>query len=158
VSDERELLLRDWTHADGNDEIIQRKVCSFLETPFTGIKGMGLLGPESKVLCKGISTPVALNSLRLGDKVWDGNSFTEVISIYRSIEMGNETGPNSSAWTLCPDGWKQLPRHVVGKQVPQMHCGTESGSIVIDGIFMRDFNEIDKKHFPALEEFLLSLL
>ena len=112
-----------------------------------------------------MSTLVPLNSLRLGDRVWDGTKYTKVISLYRSTELGNAFGPNSSAWTLClcpptagQDGWRQIPVPVIGKQVPQMHCGTESGTIAVDGIIVRDFNEIDKKDFPALEEFLLSLL
>ena len=163
VKGKGELLLRDWTHANGNDELIQRKVCSLLETPFTGIKGLGLFGPESTVLRGG--TPyimplrsVALHSLRLGDTVWDGAEFTEVTSIYWSNEMGNVSGPNSSAWRLSPKGWVQEPVPAVEKQVPQMHCGTRSGTIVVDGTVFRDFNEIDKKHFHELEEFLLSLL
>ena len=157
------LVLRDWTHADGNDEVIQRKVCSLLQTPFTGIKGLGLVGPESEVLRGGIPyvsplRSVALHSLRLGDKIWDGAAFSEVTSIYISSELGNVSGPNSSAWTLRPSGWVQGPVPAVGRQVPQMHCGTASGTVVINGAVLRDFNEIDKEHFHELEEFLLSLL
>jgi len=158
-----ELVLRDWTHADGNDELIQRKVCSLLQTPFTGIKGLGLAGPESEVLCEGVPyisplRSVALHSLRLGDKVWDGATFSEVTSIYISSDLGNASGPNSSAWTRVSSGWVQSPVAAVGKQVPQMHCGTASGTIVLNGAVVRDFNEIDKEHFHELEEFLLSLL
>jgi hypothetical protein len=153
---EEELLLRDWTHADGNEELIQRKVCSMLNTPFTGIKGIGLIGPESVVLCEDKS--VSISSLNIGDRVWDGTKFTEVTSIYRSNELGNASGPNSSAWRLGPDGWIQHSVPLLGNQVPLIHCGTESGTIVIDGITMRDFNEIEKKDFHALEDFLLSLL
>jgi hypothetical protein len=127
-----------------------------LNTPFTGIKGLGLLGPESMVLCEGASRP--LHSLRLGDKVWDGTSFTEVISMYRSSELGNASGPNSSAWTKHKDAWIQERVDAVGKQVGLIHCGTQSGTLVVNGITMRDFNEVDSIHFPALEEFLLSLL
>lgn len=152
----QELLLRDWTHSDGKEELIQQKICSMLNTPFTGIKGLGLLGPESMVLCEGASRP--LHSLRLGDKVWDGTSFTEVISIYKSSELGNASGPNSSAWTKHEDTWIQQPVDAVGKQVGLIHCGTQSGTLVVNGITMRDFNEVDSMHFPALEEFLLSLL
>jgi hypothetical protein len=158
-----EILLRDWTHSNGNDEVIQKKVCSFLQTPFTGIKGLGLLGPESTVLHGGIPyisplRSVSLDSLRLGDKVWDGASFTEVTSIYISSELGNASGPNSSTWSLGSTGWTQSHVDAVGNQVAQMHCGTESGTIVIDGLCVRDFNEIDKNDFHALEVFLLSLL
>jgi len=162
-ADAEELVLRDWTHADGNEEVIQRKVCSLLQTPFTGIKGLGLLGPESEVLCEGIPyvsrlRSVQLHSLRLGEKIWDGANFSEVTSIYISSELGNASGPNSSAWTLGQSGWVQEAVSTVGKQVPQMHCGTMSGTLVINGLMVRDFNEIDKEHFHKLEEFLLSLL
>jgi hypothetical protein len=160
--DEAELFLRDWTHADGNDELIQRKVCSLLQTPFAGIKGMGLLGPETSVLCApSNSSParsIRLESLRLGDKIWDGEEFTEVTSIYRSSELGNTSGPNSSAWSRGASGWVQSPVSASGKQVPQIHCATKSGRLVADGMLIRDFNEIDKEHFHELEEFLLSLL
>lgn len=151
-----ELLLRDWTHSDGKEELIQRKICSMLNTPFTGIKGLGLLGPDSMVLCEGISRP--LHSLRLGDRVWDGTSFTKVISIYRSTELGNASGPNSSAWTKNKEAWIQEPVDASGKQVGLIHCGTQSGTLVVNGVTVRDFNEVDSKHFQALEEFLLSLL
>jgi len=159
----QEILLRDWTHADGNDEVIQQKVCSLLQTPFTGIKGLGLIGPESEVLREGIPyiTPIRsipLSAIRIGDKIWDGASFTEVTSIYMSSELGNATGPNSSAWTLGESGWVQRPVSALGSQVRQMHCGTKSGTLVVDGTVVRDFNEIDKEHFHELEEFLLSLL
>jgi hypothetical protein len=157
VRGDEELLLRDWTHsAEGSEEAIQRKVCSLLQTPFVGVRGLGLVGPNSMVKKEGHSVP--LSSVRLGDKVWDGSECTEVTSTYVSIERGNASGPNSSAWSQGSAGWVQRPIVAEGDQVPLIHCGTASGRLEVNGEVIRDFNEIDKDQFTELEEFLLCLL
>lgn len=160
VKGEEEVLLRDWTHsADGSDEAIQRKVCSLLQTPFVGVKGLGLVGPKSMVWKDGQDRlPVRISSLRVGDSIWDGSSFTEVTSIYISTELGNASGPNSSAWSQESGSWVQKAVAAEGIQMPQVHCGTASGLLEVNGKVIRDFNEIDKSHFTELEEFLLYLL
>lgn len=159
VRGEEELLLRDWTHsADGSEAVIQRKICSLLQTPFVGVRGLGLVGPNSMVLRGEQAVP--LRSVQVGDRVWDGSGYTEVTSIYVSTELGNASGPNSSAWSResASANWVQRPVMAEGVQVPLIHCGTASGFLEVDGEVIRDFNEIDKDHFMELEEFLLSLL
>lgn len=158
VKGNRELLLRDWTHSrEGDEEAIQRKVCSLLGVPFVETRGLGLLGPESRVWKEGAG-PVPLSSLRLGDRIHDGEGTTEVTSIYMSTELGNASGPNDAIWTLDSTGWSQLPAAKTWNQVPLMHCGTESGKLLVNGYIRRDFNEVEKGQFHELEEFLLSLL
>jgi hypothetical protein len=158
VMGKKELLLRDWTHSrDGDEEIIQRKVCSLLGVPYTKPRGLGLFGPESRVWKQG-SGPVPLSSLCVGDLVNDGEGVTEVTSIYRSTELGNASGPNDAIWTWDASGWSQLPVVKSWVQVPLMHCGTQSGKILVNGFIRRDFNEVEKEHFDELEDFLLSLL
>jgi hypothetical protein len=156
VRGEQELLLRDWTHSNGDDEAIQRKVCSLLTAPFTETRGFGLLGPQSKVWKHGQGyVPVA--SLSLGDLIHDGEGTTEITSIYTSTELGNISGPNAGIWTLGSEGWRQNPVTKSWVQVPLMHFGTSSGKMLVDGEVIRDFNEVDQDHFHELEEFLLSL-
>jgi len=158
VRGKKELLLRDWTHAKEEDEeVIQRKVCSLLGVPFVETRGLGLLGPESRVWKEGVG-PVPLSSLRLGDRIHDGEGTTEVTSLYISTQLGNASGPNDAIWTLDSTGWTQLPVEKSWNQVPLMHCGTESGKLLVNGYIRRDFNEVDKGQFHELEEFLLSLL
>jgi hypothetical protein len=152
----KELILRDWTHAkEGDEERIQRKICSFLGVPFTEVRGIGLVGPESMVWKEGYG-PCHISSLRIGDRVSDGEGMTEVTSIYDSTEEGNSSGPNRSVWTLA-GVWQQKSVAQKGVQVPLMYCATESGKIRVNGEILRDFNEIDSEHFYELEEFLLSL-
>ena len=159
VRGEKELLLRDWTHSAGSEEAIQRKVCSLLNTPFVGVRGLGLVGPKSTVWKDGQDgQPVRVSSLRVGDRVWDGSEFTEVTSVYISTELGNMSGPNSSAWSEESGTWVQKGVCAEGIQVPQVHCGTASGRLEVNGKIIRDFNEIDSDKFIELEEFLLSLL
>jgi hypothetical protein len=157
VRGEKELVLRDWTHAKEEDEeVIQRKVCSLLGVPFVETRGLGLLGPESRVWKSSGSVP--LSSIRLGDRIHDGEGMTEVTSLYMSTELGNASGPNDAIWTLDSSGWSQLPVEKSWAQVPLMHCGTESGKLLVNGYVRRDFNEVEKWQFHELEEFLLSLL
>ena len=156
VRGEQELLLRDWSHSDGNEEAIQRKVCSLLQVPFVGVRGLGLLGPDSKVWKYGEGY-IPVSSISIGDIVSDGEGRTEVTSIYTSTELGNISGPNAGIWTLGSEGWRQNAVAKSWIQVPLMHLGTSSGKILVDGEIIRDFNEVDQGQFHELEEFLLSL-
>lgn len=154
VKGDEEVLLRDWTHSTG-DGRAEEKVSSLLHSSFVS-KGMGLVGPKSHVWKEGVG-PVPLSSVRLGDRIRDMTGFTEVISIYHSAERGKSTGPNDSAWILDSRGWVQ--RKVIHESSHElMHVGTDSGTLLLDGIYIRDFNEIEKKDFIEMEEFLLSLL
>ena len=154
VKGREEVLLRDWTHSTG-DGRAEKKISSLLHSSFVS-KGMGLVGPKSHVWKEGVG-PVSLSSIRLGDRIRDTMGFTEVTSIYHSAERGKSTGPNNSAWILDSRGWIQ--REVAQDSSHQlMHLGTASGTLLLDGIYIRDVNEIEKKDFTELEQFLLSLL
>jgi len=154
VKGDKELLLRDWTHSTG-DPRVEKKISSLLKSSFVS-KRMGLVGPKSHVWKEGVG-PVPLSSIRLGDRIRGMMGFTEVTSIYHSTERGKSTGPNDSIWILDPSGWvQQEVAHDSSHEL--MHIGTDSGIFLLDGIYIRDINEIEKKDFTELEEFLLSLL
>jgi hypothetical protein len=158
VYGDKEVLLRDWSHAkEGDEEIIQRKVCSLLGSPYIDTRGLGLVGPHSVVWKAGYG-PCQISLLKVGDRIKDDTGLTEVISIYHSTEVGNSSGPNDSVWTLESAGWRQHSVVKKGEQVRLMHCGTASGKFLMNGRIIRDFNEIDHGQVHTLEEFLLSLL
>lgn len=154
VKGDAEILLRDWTHSTG-DPRVEKKISSLLKSSFVS-KGMGLVGPKSHVWKEGVG-PVPLSSIRIGDRIKCIMGFTEVTSIYHSAERGNSRGPNTSAWILDSTGWIQ--REVAQDSSHElMHVGTGSGTLLLDGMYIRDVNEIEKKDFTELEHFLLSLL
>jgi len=166
-SDDKELLLRDWTHSTmRDDEAIYKKTAELVERSVgvgQGLSsgkrrgpGMGLIGPDSLVWKEGLGI-TTVSRLEVGDKIYDIDGTTEVTSIYRSTEQGNSRGPNDFVWRLASGGWEQIET-LKGPRVPLMHIGTESGRCVIDYQIIRDFNEVDKEHYSELEDFLLSLL
>jgi hypothetical protein len=156
VKGDAEILLRDWTHSTG-DPRVEKKISSLLNSSFVS-KGMGLVGSKSHVWKEGVG-PVPLSSIRIGDRLRDTTGFTEVTSIYHSAERGNSSGPNSSAWILDSTGRGYIQREVGHDSSDRlMHVGTASGTLLLDDLYIRDVNEIEKKDFMELEQFLLSLL
>ena len=150
-----ELLLRDWTHLlVGDDHLLDNKISSILGAE-PSPPGMGLVGPKSRVVKNGIQ--VTIDSLRVGHSIQDGKGTTRVTSIYKSNEIGNASTHNEFLRILTPEGWvrKSVQQD---EQAQLMHIGTESGTFTLNGILVRDMNEVGKEHFYMVEDFLLSLL
>jgi len=156
VKGEAELLLRDWTHLDRGDEALDRMISSLLGTPIPVAGQMGLVGSKSVVNRDGKS--VTIDSIEVGDLIQDMNGLTRVTSIYRSVELGNATTPNASVRILTSKGWIRPGRLVRNEESPLMHIGTESGTFLLNGLIIRDVNEVGSEHFTTVEEFLLSCL
>ena len=150
-----ELLLRDWTHLDRGDEALDRMISSLLGTDIPVASSMGLVGSKSLVTRDG--KQVTIDSIEVGDMIQDMTGLTRVTSIYRSVEVGNATTPNASVRILSSKGWIR-PGVLVRKEAPLMHIGTESGTFVLNGLIIRDVNEVGSEHFTPVEEFLLSCL
>jgi len=156
VKGEAELLLRDWTHLDRGDEALDRMISSLLGTPIPVASAMALVGSKSFVIRDGKN--VTLDSVEVGDLIQDIHGLTRVTSIYRSVELGNATTPNASVRILSSKGWIRPGRLVRNEEAPLMHIGTESGTFLLNGLIIRDVNEVGSEHFTTVEEFLLSCL
>jgi len=160
VKGDGELLLRDWTHLDHGDEALDRMISSLLGTDIPVASAMGLVGSKSLVTRDG--KQVTIDSIEVGDMIQDMNGLTRVTSIYRSVEVGNATTPNASVRILSSKGWIRK-EGLISKEAPirkegLMHIGTESGTFVLNGLIIRDVNEVGSEHFTPVEEFLLSCL
>jgi len=169
VKGDNELTLRDWTHLkDGDEDLYEEKICSILGSATavtaSATAGFGLIGPDSLVWKRGVGL-VPVHSVRIGDMITDGETMTRVTSVYNSSERGNASGPNEFVRVYTSKGWAFLnavntvnAANAVKNQKPLMHLGTESGTFTLNGLMIRDVNEIGHEYFIELEEFLLSLL
>jgi len=163
--EEKELLLRDWTHLPsdaGADFLVEDLAHTLLHkknvrpTLITSI-GLGLVGPKSVVWKEGVG-PVAIDTIRIGDILRDGDTVTRVTATYVSNELGNASGPNASAWIHVNGGWIHPVMHNESAELFRMNLITESGSYTMNAEKVRDLVEVGPEDLQEVEDFLLSLL
>jgi hypothetical protein len=162
VQEEKEVLLRDWTHLPndaGADFLAEDLVHKFLggHTPLITSIGLGLFGPKSMVWKEGTGQ-VTLDSINIGDRIKDGDAMTKVTATYISDQLGNASGPNASAWIYINGAWSHPIMHNESEDLYRMNIITESGSFTLNAEKVRDLSEVGPNDLQEVEDFLLSLL
>lgn len=165
---EGELLLRDWTDIPKTEEAGERMeefVWNTLNPDDVDLeddyvveyKGTTILSGYTQILTK--EGYVKMMDLKIGNYVYDGDSFTEVVGVYSGRGSGEKAGEPDAAWILnrTRNRWVHP---ILKSDIPDhgYNIITRSGKYSIHGVIRRDLTEIGCNRLYETRRIVLSLL